>query len=78
MYEPYFPAASIRLTVLVCHVRIVKFTRMLPQSYRCCYLCLEADRAFQAVQIVELELAHFFSYHLDRFGHSAAASPANW
>ena len=28
---------------------------------RCCYLCLEADRAFQAVQIVELELAHFFS-----------------
>ena len=28
MYEPYFPAASIRLTVLVCHVRIVKFTRI--------------------------------------------------
>lgn len=78
MYEPYFPAASIRLTVLVCHVRIVKFTRIASPKLPLLLPCLEADRAFQAVQIVELELAHFFSYHLDRFGHSAAASPANW
>ena len=39
----------------------------------------EADRAFQAVRFFNLELALFInSYHLDRFGHSAAASPANW
>lgn len=80
MYEPYFPAASIRLTVLVCHVRIVNksFTRIASPKLPLLLPCLEADRAFQAVQIVELELAHFFSYHLDRFGYSAAASPANW
>lgn len=37
----------------------------------------EADRAFQAVRCCDWELAYFYSYHLDRFGYSAAASPAN-
>lgn len=37
----------------------------------------EADRAFQAVRNFDVELALFYSYHLDRFGYSVAASPAN-
>ena len=38
---------------------------------------LRSDRAFQAVRDLDVELALFYSYHLDRFGHSVAASPAN-
>ena len=75
VYEPYFPAASIRVH-RQSSFRI--FIKGIASPKLPCELWSETDRAFQAVQIVELELAHFFSYHLDRFGHSAAASPANW
>ena len=76
MYEPYCPAASIRLDVVSTFYGLL-ITRIASPKLPFVNLLLEADRAFQAVQIVELELAHFLSYHLDRFGHSAAASPAN-
>ena len=40
-----------------------------------CELWSETDRAFQAVRPCSLEPAFFFySYHLDRFGHSVLAS----
>ena len=74
MREPYFPAASIHLTQSVCFTDGYHEDSFLKGAVP--YLS-EADRAFQAVRFFDVELAHFYSYHLDRFGYSAAASPAN-
>lgn len=74
MREPYFPAASIHLHRQ--YVSRMDITRI--ASSKVPFLTsLEADRAFQAVRLFDLELALFYSYHLDRFGYSVAASPAN-
>ena len=74
MLEPCFPAASIRLHSSMIHGWL--FTRI--ASSKVPFLTSsEADRAFQAVRDFDVELALFYSYHLDRFGHSVAASPAN-
>ena len=65
-----------RSACIVSNVSRMKFTRI--ASSKVPFLTIsEADRAFQAVRLFDLELAHFNSYHLDRFGYSAAASPAN-
>ena len=65
-----------RSACIVSNVSRMKFTRI--ASSRVPFLTIsEADRAFQAVRFFDVELAHFYSYHLDRFGYSAAASPAN-
>src|SRR5699024_6513706 len=65
-----------RSACIVSNVSRMKFTRI--ASSKVPFLTIsEADRAFQAVRFFDVELAHFYSYHLDRFGYSAAASPAN-
>ena len=65
--DPYSSAV-----VIPDHIGRGSLPRELP-----CELWSETSRAFQAVRLCRLEPAFFFySYHLDRFGHSVAASPA--
>lgn len=72
VYEPYFPAASIRVH-RQSSFRI--FIKGIASPKLPCELWSETDRAFQAVRPCSLEPAFFFnSYHLDRFGHSVLAS----
>ena len=72
VYEPYFPAASIRVH-RQSSFRI--FIKGIASPKLPCELWSETDRAFQAVRPCGLEPAFFFnSYHLDRFGHSVLAS----
>ncbi len=72
VYEPYFPAASIRVTV---SRHSGYFIKGIASPKLPCELWSETDRAFQAVRPCSLEPAFFFnSYHLDRFGHSVLAS----
>ena len=73
VYEPYFPAASIRVH-RQSSFRI--FIKGIASPKLPCELWSETDRAFQAVRPCSLEPVFFFnSYHLDRFGHSVLASP---
>ena len=72
VYEPYFPAASIRVHRQSSFRIFIKGIASPKLPYE---LWSETDRAFQAVRPCSLEPAFFFnSYHLDRFGHSVLAS----
>ena len=63
--DPYSSAV-----VIPDHIGRGSLPRELP-----CELWSETSRAFQAVRLYRLEPAFFFySYHLDRFGHSVLAS----